>query len=195
MAGKNYDSNSFQIAWNMIVETVFLSIMNQMEFHLVQKIERKTVPTIISRSILKKWKYSFLSEEVDGGKKCSAVMFMPRFLEHGIMTALFLCPPLWGGTYGSYSGCIYSKFRKSIQIVIKFKNEGKADKLMDQTVVLFIQIFGNSIQDYISDCGFLYSKFWKSRQTYASDSGLINSKFQKSRQIIISFLANSFMIY
>ena len=37
----------------MIVETAFLSILNQMEFNAVQKIERKTVSTIISHSILK----------------------------------------------------------------------------------------------------------------------------------------------
>ena len=36
--------------WNMIVVTVFLSILNQMEFHMVQKIESKTVNTIISPS-------------------------------------------------------------------------------------------------------------------------------------------------
>ena len=35
----------------MIVVTVFFSILNQMEFHLVQKIERKTVTTMISHSI------------------------------------------------------------------------------------------------------------------------------------------------
>ena len=40
-----------QMEWDMIVVTVFLSILNQMEFHLVQKIERKTVSTIISHSM------------------------------------------------------------------------------------------------------------------------------------------------
>ena len=33
---KNYISISFQIDWDMIVVTVFLSILNQMEIHLVQ---------------------------------------------------------------------------------------------------------------------------------------------------------------
>ena len=33
---KNYVSISFHIEWDMIVVTVFLSISNQMEFHLVQ---------------------------------------------------------------------------------------------------------------------------------------------------------------
>ena len=33
---ENYNSISFQIEWDMIVMTVFLSILNQMEFHLVQ---------------------------------------------------------------------------------------------------------------------------------------------------------------
>ena len=33
---KNYISNSFQIEWDMILLTVFLSILNQMEFHLIQ---------------------------------------------------------------------------------------------------------------------------------------------------------------
>ena len=50
---ENYISNSLQIEWDMIVVTVILSILNQIEFHLVQKIERKTVTTIISHSICK----------------------------------------------------------------------------------------------------------------------------------------------
>ena len=50
---KNYISISFQIEWDMIVVTVFLSILNQIEFHLVQKIERKTVTTTISHSMWK----------------------------------------------------------------------------------------------------------------------------------------------
>ena len=33
---ENYISSSFPIEWDMIVVTVFLSILNQMEFHLVQ---------------------------------------------------------------------------------------------------------------------------------------------------------------
>ena len=33
---ENYASNSFQIEWDMIMVTVFLSILNQMEFYLVQ---------------------------------------------------------------------------------------------------------------------------------------------------------------
>ena len=48
-------SDSFQMEWDMIVVTVFLSILNQMELHLVQKIERKTV------QCEKNCKYSFLS--------------------------------------------------------------------------------------------------------------------------------------
>ena len=44
---ENYVSISFHTEWDMIVVTVFLSILNQMEIHLVQKIERKTVSTII----------------------------------------------------------------------------------------------------------------------------------------------------
>ena len=45
-----------------IMVTVYPSILNQMEFHLVQKIERKTV-IMISYPIQRerKWKYSFLS--------------------------------------------------------------------------------------------------------------------------------------
>ena len=34
---ENYIFFSFQIEWDMIVVTVFLSILSQMEFHLVQK--------------------------------------------------------------------------------------------------------------------------------------------------------------
>ena len=33
---EDYTSNSFHIEWDMIMVTVFLSILNQMEFHLVQ---------------------------------------------------------------------------------------------------------------------------------------------------------------
>ena len=44
-------SISFQIEWDMILVTVFISSLNQMEFHLVQKIERITVTTIISYSV------------------------------------------------------------------------------------------------------------------------------------------------
>ena len=33
---ENYISFSFHIEWDMIVGTVFLSISNQMEFHLIQ---------------------------------------------------------------------------------------------------------------------------------------------------------------
>ena len=36
---KHHISNSFHIEWDMIVVTVFFPILNQMEFHLVQKIE------------------------------------------------------------------------------------------------------------------------------------------------------------
>ena len=50
---ENYVSISFHIELDMIVVTVFLSILNQMKFHLVHKIERKTVTTIISHSIWK----------------------------------------------------------------------------------------------------------------------------------------------
>ena len=50
---ENYISISFQIEWYMIVVIVFLTILNQMEFHLVQKIESKTVTTIISHSMWK----------------------------------------------------------------------------------------------------------------------------------------------
>ena len=50
---ENYISISFQIEWGMVVVTVFLSILNQIEFHLVKKIERKTVTTTISHSIWK----------------------------------------------------------------------------------------------------------------------------------------------
>ena len=33
---ENYISNSFHIEWDMIMVTVFLSILNQMDFHVVQ---------------------------------------------------------------------------------------------------------------------------------------------------------------
>ena len=34
--GENYISNFFHVEWDMIVGTVFLLILNQMEIHLVQ---------------------------------------------------------------------------------------------------------------------------------------------------------------
>ena len=49
---ENYISIAFYIEWDMIVVTVFLSILNQMEIHLVQN-GRKTVTTIISHSMRK----------------------------------------------------------------------------------------------------------------------------------------------
>ena len=55
---KNYISISFQIEWDMIVVTVFLLILNQMEFHLVQN-RRKTVTTIISHSMWKEMEMQF----------------------------------------------------------------------------------------------------------------------------------------
>ena len=44
---KTSTSISFQIEWNMIVVTVFLKILNQMEFHLVHIFKRNTVIMII----------------------------------------------------------------------------------------------------------------------------------------------------
>ena len=64
---ENSYSNSFQIEWDMIVVTVFLSILNQMEFPLVQnrkenchhyrKLKGKLSPVQFER----KWNTSFLS--------------------------------------------------------------------------------------------------------------------------------------
>ena len=56
---KNLYSISFHIEWDMIVVTVFLSILNQTEFHLVQnrkEMSRRIYPIQCER----KWKYSFL---------------------------------------------------------------------------------------------------------------------------------------
>ena len=50
---ENSYSISFQIECDMIMVTVFLSILNQMEILLVQKIEKKTVTTIISNLMWK----------------------------------------------------------------------------------------------------------------------------------------------
>ena len=50
---ENYISMSFRIEWDMIVVTAFLLILKQMEFYLVQQIERKTVTTIISHAMWK----------------------------------------------------------------------------------------------------------------------------------------------
>ena len=46
-AKEKYTSNSFQIEWDMIVVIVFISILAQIEFHLVQN-QKKTVTTIKS---------------------------------------------------------------------------------------------------------------------------------------------------
>ena len=54
---ENYISTSFHTEWDLIVETVFLSILNQMEIHFVQKIEKKTVTTIIYHSMWKEMEY------------------------------------------------------------------------------------------------------------------------------------------
>ena len=54
MHWENYVSNSFHIECDMIVVTVFFSILNQMEFHLVQidrfdSIERKVFLSILNQ--------------------------------------------------------------------------------------------------------------------------------------------------
>ena len=49
---ENYISISFHIEWDMIVVTVFLSLLNQTEFHMVQN-QKKTVSMIISYSMWK----------------------------------------------------------------------------------------------------------------------------------------------
>ena len=70
---ENYTSISFQIEWDTIVGTVFLLIfyfLNQMEFYSVQKIERKTVTTILPIQFERKSKYSFLSVTSHAKNKC-----------------------------------------------------------------------------------------------------------------------------
>ena len=54
---ENYISIYFHIEWNMIVVTVFLSILSQMDFHLVQKLSPRSCLIHCGS----KWKYSFLS--------------------------------------------------------------------------------------------------------------------------------------
>ena len=49
---ENYVSISFHIEWDMILVTIFLSILNQMD-SIWFKIENKTVTTIISHSLWK----------------------------------------------------------------------------------------------------------------------------------------------
>jgi len=59
---KNYISISFQIEWDMIMVTVFLSILNQIEFHLVQnRKENCHPPRSYPIQCERKWKQSFLS--------------------------------------------------------------------------------------------------------------------------------------
>ena len=43
-----------QMEFDVVQNADYLSILNQMDFHLAQKFERKTVTTIISHSIWKK---------------------------------------------------------------------------------------------------------------------------------------------
>ena len=58
---ENYISISFHIEWDMIVVAVFLSILNQMEFHLVQNQKEKLSPRSHPIECERKWKYSSLS--------------------------------------------------------------------------------------------------------------------------------------
>ena len=53
---KNFISISFHIEWDMIVMTVFLPILNQMEFHSVQNRKENSVITIISHWMWKEMK-------------------------------------------------------------------------------------------------------------------------------------------
>ena len=62
---ENYISISFHIEWDMIVVTVFISILNQMEIHFVQKIEKKMAPRSYPIQCEGKWKYSFFSVKRD----------------------------------------------------------------------------------------------------------------------------------
>ena len=71
---ENYISIFFLIEWDMIVLIVFHLILNQMEFNLVQKIERKTVTTIVSHSI---WKKKF-SQRVEFSRLAWGWFCMPR---------------------------------------------------------------------------------------------------------------------
>ena len=56
---ENYISISFHIEWYMIVVTVFLSTLNQMELHFCSKSKGKTVTTIISHSMWKEMEMQF----------------------------------------------------------------------------------------------------------------------------------------
>ena len=58
---ENSYSISFQIEWDMIVVTVFLSILNQMDFHLVQKSKGKLSPRSYPIQCERKWNTSFVS--------------------------------------------------------------------------------------------------------------------------------------
>ena len=58
---ENSYSISFQIKWDMIMVTVFLSILNQMEFHLVQKSKGELSPRSFPIQCERKWNSSFLS--------------------------------------------------------------------------------------------------------------------------------------
>ena len=64
---ENYISIFFQIEWDMIVVTVFLSILNQMEFHLVQKL--KLSPGSYPNQFEIKSKYCFLSVPQEHARK------------------------------------------------------------------------------------------------------------------------------
>ena len=64
---KNYISISFQIEWDMIVMTIFLSFLNQMvqPFWIIWfNTERKTVPRSHPIQFERKWKHNFLSTRV-----------------------------------------------------------------------------------------------------------------------------------
>ena len=79
---ENFISNFFHIEWDMIVVTVFLSISNQMEFHLVQNrkenchhdqipfnVKGKLSPRSDPIQFERKWKYSFLGVFQDAIKR------------------------------------------------------------------------------------------------------------------------------
>ena len=78
---KNFISISFHIEWDMIVVTVFFSILNQMEFHLVQKIEEKLSPRSYPIQRERNGKYSFLSVR----RNVQTSYFNPVKLTHLVM--------------------------------------------------------------------------------------------------------------
>ena len=112
---ENCISISFQIEWDMIVVTVFLSIFNQMEVHLVQNWKENChhdhIPFYVKGNGNIVFSVLVHSGEVFIGSRYSRLHWGHSMMMMMIIRGSPLCPSVpygcdvWGGTLIWHSGC------------------------------------------------------------------------------------------